>query len=424
MSTASESGQGLVESKGTPTRIRAFHVLILGGLTAFGPLSTDLYLPSLPTVSHDLGATMSQTQITMSATILGLSLGQILIGPISDARGRRWPLLISIVVFVLTSLLCAVAPSVTALTITRFVQGIAGAAGIVLALAIARDLYAGLTLARCISLLMTVNFLAPLIAPVLGGQLLTFTSWHGVFVTLALIGVVALLAVVFGLGETLPADRRQSGRISETLRTFRDLLANRRLVGYALTSSFTAAAGIVYLSSSPFIFQNIYGLSPMTVGFVFGGNALGLAIMAQIGARLVGRVAPQRLLALGVVALVTAGVALFVVVIMGIGLVGVLPPLFVITVSLGLIFPNAASLALATVNPEIAGSASALLGVLQLSVGAILAPLVGIAGTASAAPMAAAIAVFTIAALLAFVVLGRPAQKARAEEHAELDVQP
>jgi DHA1 family bicyclomycin/chloramphenicol resistance-like MFS transporter len=188
-----------IENNPPSPRIRVRHVRILGGLTAFGPLSTDMYLPSLPTVSHDLGATMSQTQMTLTAAILGLSLGQVISGPLSDARGRRLPLIIGIALYSLTSLLCIVAPSVAILSILRFVQGLAGAAGVVIALAIARDLYAGTALARCISLLMMVNFLAPVLAPVLGGQLLTFASWHGVFVALAGIGAVSLLAVTFGI---------------------------------------------------------------------------------------------------------------------------------------------------------------------------------------------------------------------------------
>jgi len=407
--------QRATASKERSTPVRALHVLILGGLTAFGPLSTDMYLPSLPTVSHDLAATMSQTQLTLSAGILGLSLGQILIGPISDARGRRWPLLIGIAVFALTSLLCIAVPNVTALIVVRFVQGVAGAAGIVLSLAIARDLYSGLALARCISLLMMVNFLAPLIAPVLGGQLVTFTSWHGVFLTLALIGVVAFIGVAFGFGETLPVSRRQSGGISATLRAFRDLLLDRRFVGYTLTCSFAAAAGIVYISSSPFILQTMYGLSPMIVSFMFGINALGLTIVAQLNARLIGRVTPHKLLIWGVGAIALAAINLLVVVLSGIGLVGVLLLFFVLTASLGFIFPNATALALATVNAEGAGSASALLGVLQFSLGAVVAPLIGLGGTRTAIPMAVAIASFGIAVLITFVVLCRPARTSAEE---------
>jgi len=401
--------QSVTESKNTLIRVRALHVLILGGLTAFAPLSSDMYLPSLPTVSHDLAATMSQTQLTLIALILGLSLGQVIVGPISDARGRRWPLLIGIAVYAITSLFCIFAPSIEALILLRFVQGVAGAAGIVLALAIARDLYAGIALARCISLLMMVNFLAPMLAPVLGGQLLTFTTWRGVFVTLALLGVVAFLGIAFGLRETLPAERRQSGGISASLRVFRDLLVDRHFVGYALTSSFAFAAGIVYISTSPFIFQNIYGLSPQIISYVFGVNALGLIIMAQVSARLVGRVSPRKLLTWGVAAIVIAGVALFMVVLTGVCLVGILPSLFVMTSSLGIIAPNATALALAKIDAQKAGSASALLGVLQFTIGAVFAPLVGIGGTATAVPMAAFIAAFGIITLLTFIVLCRPA---------------
>lgn len=402
------------ESKDTSSKILARHVFILGGLTAFAPLSTDMYLPSLPTVSRDLGGTMSQAQLTLIACILGLSLGQVIIGPISDALGRRRPLLIGIAAYMLASLLCIVAPSIAVLTVLRFVQGVAGAAGIVIASAIARDLYAGIALARCVSLLMTVTFVAPIVAPVLGGQLLTFTSWRGVFVTLALIGVVALGATAFGLSETLPAGRRNRGGLSASLAVFRKLLMDRRFVGYALTGGFAFAGGITYISVSPFALQNIYGLSPQLFGLLFGVNALGLASMSQVSGRLIGRVSPLRLLTWGVVAIAVAGATLLVVVLSGIGLVGVLLSLFVLVASLGFIAPNSTALALANVNPEMAGSASALLGVLQFSIGSVAGPLVGLGGSTSAVPMAAAIAAFGLASLLTFVVFSRPAQ-ARAQ---------
>jgi DHA1 family bicyclomycin/chloramphenicol resistance-like MFS transporter len=409
-STFSESGQGVTESREAAPRIRARHVLILGALTAFGPLSTDMYLPSLPSVSHDLHAAMSLTQITLTACILGLSIGQVITGPISDRYGRRRPLLIGIALFALISLLCMVAPSVAVLTILRFIQGIAGATGLVLALAIARDLYSGITLARCISLLMTVNFLAPIIAPVLGGQLLRFTSWRGVFVTLALISVVFFLASAFGLDETLEASRRQRGGIATTLRAIRDLLADRRFVGYALSSGFAFTAAIVYISVSPFILENLYGLSPQLFSLVFGVNALGLAGMSQISAKLVNRASPRKLLLWGTVAIAVAAAALLVMVLSGIGLVGVLPALFVITASLGLIAPNATALALADTSSQTAGSASALLGMLQFSIGAIVAPLVGLGGNDTAVPMAAVMAAFSIAAFVVYLVLCRPAR--------------
>ncbi|GHO95501.1 Bcr/CflA family drug resistance efflux transporter [Reticulibacter mediterranei] len=397
-----------VSSKETSTRVKLIHVLILGGLNAFGPLSTDMYLPSLPAISRDLGATMAQTQITLSACILGLALGQVIAGPISDAIGRRRPLLIGIAAYVLASLLCVFAPSVATLTILRFVQGFAGAAGLAIALATASDLYSGVALARCFALLMLVQGISPIVAPVVGSQLLVITSWHGVFVTLALIGVFMLLASAFGLGETLPMQRRQSGGLVATLGAFRDLLLDRRFIGYALSSGFAFAACIVYISVSPFVLQNIYGVSPQIFGLLFGINALGLVIMSQVSGRLVGRIAPQKLLAWGMAAIAIGGVALLVVVLSGIGLVGVLASAFVITGSLGFIMPNITTLALS--DTKAAGSASALLGVLQLALGAITAPLVGLGGTASALPMAAVMAAFAIATLVTFLVLCRPAR--------------
>ncbi|HXF64491.1 MAG TPA: multidrug effflux MFS transporter [Caldilineaceae bacterium] len=408
--------QGAAHAPAVLARVRLLHVLILGGLTALGPLSTDMFLPALPAVSQALSATIAQTQLALSAGILGMALGQALVGPVSDARGRRWPLLIGMAVFAITSLLCVIAPSVGILIALRFVQGVAGATGIVLALAIARDLYAGNTLARCISLLMAINFLAPMVAPVIGGQLLIFTSWRGVFGALALIGVGLLLTVTFGLGETLPTVRRGRGGVSATFRTFGALLADRRFVGYALTSGFAAAAGIIYISSSPFVLQKIYGLSPLSVSYVFGINALGLALMAQVGAKLVGRVSPQTLLAWGVGANVMAGVVLLGVVLNGVGLAGVLAALFVLVASLGLIFPNSAALALAKVEAGIAGSASALLGVLQFTFGAVVAPLVGLAGAVTATPMATFIATFGLAALATFVVLCRASEPLAQEQ--------
>lgn len=204
LSTADAQVDTQKQGEKPSARIRARHVLILGGLGALGPLANDMYVPSLPALSHDLSATTSQAQLTLSAFILGLALGQIVAGPISDARGRRRPLLIGIAVYVLTSLLCAIAPSMAILIPLRFIQGVAGAAGVALALAMVSDLYSGIAQARFFSLLMQINGLAPMLAPLLGGQLLRVTSWHGIFVTLALAAVLLLAVSALGLGETLP----------------------------------------------------------------------------------------------------------------------------------------------------------------------------------------------------------------------------
>ncbi|WP_126631773.1 multidrug effflux MFS transporter [Dictyobacter alpinus] len=388
-------------------RIRPWHIAILGGLGAFGPLATDMYLPSLPMVRHDLGATMAQAQITLSACILGLSLGQVIAGPMSDAQGRRRPLLIGVAAFVVASLLCTFAPTIEILTIFRFIQGIAGAAGISIALAIASDLYTGTALARSFSLLMMVNALAPILAPVIGSQLLNFTSWRGVFIVLTLIGLSFFLATTFGLGETLPVEHRQKGGIAIILQAFRELLTDRRFIGYALSCSLAFATGIIYISVSPFVLQNVYHLSPQIFGLIFGINALGLALVAQTGSRLVDRVTPYKLMYWGIITSVIGGMILLIAVVSDIGFLGVLIACFIITASLGLIAPNATTLALS--GAKAAGSASALLGVLQFSIGAIFAPLVGLAGS-TALPMAIAIATFSLATLLTFVLLCRPAR--------------
>ena len=397
-----------------PRRVQL--VFILGALTAFGPLSIDMYLPALPSLSRDFGTGAAQTQLTLSACLLGLALGQVIAGPISDALGRRRPLLVGLAAYALASLLCVVAPSVYALVALRFIQGFAGAAGIVIARAIVRDLHSGVAAARFFSLLMLVNGLAPILAPIFGGLLLRFTSWRGVFIVLAIIGTLLLIAAATGLGETLPPSRRQSGGVHATITTFRQLLANHSYMGYALSCGLAFAAMFAYISGSTFVLQDIYGLSPQLFSVIFGMNALGLVIVGQVNGRLVGRVSPTRLLVAGLIATATGGVALLSVVTIGgmgamgamgaIGLVGILPSLFVVVSSLGFVLPNATALALSD-HPRVAGSASALLGVLQYSIGAAAAPLVGAFGTGTALPMSVVIATLGCSALVVFVLLVR-----------------
>lgn len=381
-------------------------VLILGALSAFGPLSIDMYLPSLPTLSRDLSASASAAQLTLSACLLGLALGQVIAGPLSDTLGRRRPLLFGLGAYALASLLCAVAPSVNVLIALRLVQGVAGASGIVIARAIVRDRYTGIAAARFFSRLMLVSGIAPIAAPLIGGLLLRFTSWRGVFIVLAIVVTLVLLAAATGLAESLPPDRRQSGELRTTLATFRRLLVDRAFVGYALSCGLAFAAMFSYISGSPFVIQDIYGLSPQAFSLIFGTNALGIGIVGQISGRLVGRVSPRRLLAGGLTATAVGGAALLLMVIGHAGLVGILPALFVVVASIGMVLPNATALALAD-HPRTAGSASALLGVLQFAIGAAAAPLVGVAGPGTALPMALVIALLGISALMTFALLGR-----------------
>lgn len=398
----------------TPSRIRL--ITILGALSAFAPLSIDMYLPALPTLSQDFNASPSEIQLTLSACLLGLAAGQIFAGPISDIMGRRRPLLIGVAAYTLASLLCVIAPSVGLLIALRFVQGAAGAAGIVIARAIVRDLHSGVAVARFFSLLMIVSGLAPILAPIIGAQVLHFTSWHGVFTILAAIGLILLVAVAFGLGETLPPESRQAGSLRVTVATFRRLLADRSFIGFALGCGLAFSAMFAYISGSPYVLQGIYGASPQLFSLIFGMNAFGLMIAGQINGRLVGRVSPLRLLSGGLTVQAIGALALLAVIAGGVGLAGILPALFVVVASLGFVMPNATALALSG-HPRTAGSASALLGVLQYVTGATAAPLVGIAGEMNALPMAIVIAVASVSALTIFMLLGRhprPAEDAAA----------
>lgn len=349
-------------------------------------------------------ASESVIQLTLTACLVGLALGQVIAGPLSDRLGRRRPLLVGVAGYVMASLLCATAPSAPVLVGFRLVQGLAGAAGIVIARAIVRDLYVGSAAARYFSRLILIFGLAPILAPVIGAQLLRFTTWHGIFVTLALVSALLWLGAAVGLPETLPAGRRSGRGLSATLAAFRALLADARFIGYALSAGLAFGAMFAYISGSPFVLQGIYRVSPQTFSLIFATNALGFVIASQVNGSLVGWIPPARLLVAGLITAAAAGIALMLVVLSGgLGLVGMLPPLFFLVSSVGFIVPNATALALSR-RPNAAGTGSALLGVIQSGVGAAGAPLVGVAGIRSALPMAGVIALSASGAILAFVI--------------------
>lgn len=390
---------------------RARLVVIIGALSAFGPLSMDMYLPSLPRLSLELGATPSEGQLTLTACLLGLALGQIICGPMSDTFGRRRPLLAGIAIYALASFACAFAPNVFVLIALRFLQGLAGSAGIVIGRAVVRDIYTGNDIARFFTLSNLVSGLAPILAPIIGGQLLLFTDWHGVFIFLSMIGFGLFLLAGLGLPESLPVERRRSGGVRNTLATFRKLSTDRTLVGYGMSGGLALGAAFAYVAGSPFVLQNIYGVSPQVFSLIFGTNAIGIIVASQVSGRLIGKVPLRRLLSIGLTTSFVGGALLLTSIIFGFGLVTVLPAFFLIVGSLGLIGPNAAALALAD-HPHTAGAASALLGVLQYVFGGIIAPFVGIAGTNNALPMAILVAICTVSASLSFILLTRPTQQA------------
>ncbi|MCO5969876.1 multidrug effflux MFS transporter [Actinoallomurus soli] len=392
----------------TPTRTDRLRLaLILGALSAIGPLSIDMYLPALPKLTHDLSAGASLVQLTLTACLVGLAVGQVVAGPLSDTWGRRRPLLAGVTLYALASLLCAVAPNVPTLIALRLVQGAAGAAAIVIARAVVRDLYDGPEAARFFSLLMLVNGVAPVAAPVVGGQLLRATSWRGVFVLITVIGALMVAATWAGLRETLPPGARHTGGPGSTLRTFAGLFADRVFVGYALSGGLAFAAMFAYISGSPFVVQDIYGLSPQDFSLIFAVNALGIVAAGQVSGRLAGRVPLRTLLAAGLCMSLAGGVALAVAIGTGLGLPGVLPALFLVVAAVGLIMPSSTALALTGRPPAVAGSASALLGLGQFVIGGAAAPLVGVAGSHTAVPMGVVIAALTAAAFLTYLALSR-----------------
>jgi DHA1 family bicyclomycin/chloramphenicol resistance-like MFS transporter len=358
-------------------RARARLALILGGLTAFAPLSIDMYLPGLPALARELSASASAVQLTLTACLAGLAVGQLVAGPLSDRLGRRPPLLAGVGGYTLASVLCAFAPTVWTLGGLRFIQGATGAAGIVIARAIVRDTHEGSALVRFFSMLMLVTGLAPILAPVIGGQVLEVTSWRGIFIVLALIGAVLLAASAIGLAETLPPERRRDGGVRATARTMVGLLRDRHFTGYALAGGFAFGALFTYVSGSPFVLQDIYGASPQAFSAVFALNSVGIVVAGQLNGRLAGRVPALTMLRIGVTTMAVSGCAVFAVVAGGsLPLVALLVPLWVLVASMGLVFPNTIALALAG-HPEVAGSASALIGVLQFTIGAAAAPLAG-----------------------------------------------
>ena len=381
-------------------------IVIIGALSAFGPLSIDMYLPGLPSLQQDLHAQTWEIQLTLTACLLGLAVGQIIAGPLSDAYGRKRPLLIGLFVFMEASLICTMAPTAPVLIMLRFIQGLAGAAGIVIARAIVRDLFSGVAAARFFALTMAINGLAPILAPVIGGQLLNFTNWRGVFVLLTIIGFILLVAAWLGLRETLPREKRRGGGIDATLLTFKGLLLNRIFVGYALSSGLALAAMFAYISGSPFVLEDIYQVSPQIFSLIFATNALGIIASSQASGRMVGIIPARQLLSIGLRGSLIGGILLLVAVILNVGLIGVLPGFFLIVASIGFISPNATALALAD-HPRIAGTASGLMGVLQYVIGAIVSPLVTLGGTGTALPMAFIIAASSFGAFVVFRQLTR-----------------
>jgi len=390
---------------------RLWMAAILGSLVAFGPLSLDMYLPALPIISENMHTSTSMVQLSLTACLVGLSVGQLFAGPISDVRGRRGPLLIGLIIYAISSILCAAAPSIWTFVLLRFIQGLAGAAGIVIARAMVRDMYEGTELTKFFALLMLVNGVAPIAAPIVGGQLLHFTSWEGVFIVLSLIGVVMFVVVMFGLPETLPANRRSKAGLAHTLSTFARLAKDRHFMGYALAQGLVTAAMFAYIAGSPFVFQEIYGVSPAMFSVIFAVNGVGIILASQITGRLAGKIKEIKLFIFGISLATVSGLILLAMILLQGNLFSLLIPLFFVVSSVGIVGATGFSLAMQN-QSQAAGSASALQGLISFISGGLVAPLVGIAGSTTAVPMGVVIAVTTICAVLVNTFLIRSRKSA------------
>lgn len=364
-------------------------VLVLGAMSAMGPLTIDAYLPALPRLSAELGATDAQAQLTITGLLVGLGLGQLLVGPLSDAVGRRRPLLFGLAGHAVMSVLCALAPSVTMLAVTRTLQGLAGAAVAVVAMAMVRDLFTGYRAAQLLSRLILVLGVAPILAPSFGSALLQFTSWRGIFVALAVIAVLLFGLAMIALPETLPVERRLPARLGSSLRSYAALFSDRLFLAMVLVAGLMFATLFAYVAGSPFIMQELYGLSPQQFGLAFSSNAVGLIVLTQVNPLLVRRFGPVRVLMTAVAISTAAAVALLVVASTSAGgLAGLMVALFFVIAPAGLAFPNAPAIALNR-HGEAAGTAAAMLGASQFLVGGFVAPLVGALADGTAVPMAA-----------------------------------
>ena len=379
--------------------------VVLSLLTVFGPISMDLYLPVLPALTRDLGAATSTAQLTVTGCLFGLAAGQLVAGPLSDRFGRRRPLLIGVAAYVLTSVLCAASPTVEALVAARFVQGLAGGVGIVIAQAAGRDLYSGGRLLRYYGRLTVLAGLAAIVGPIIGGQLARITDWRGLFLFLAAIGVLILAACLLVFRETLPAGMRTTGGLAQTGRDMRRLLSDRPFLGAVLVTGFVNAALFAYLSGATFLLQGVYGLSPQGYSYAFGVNSLGFMVFGFAAGRTSERWSERGTLLVGLAMCAAGAGGLLATAALHLPLVAVVLSLVTLVSGVAVTTPPTTSMALAG-YPGMAGTASSFLGVARFAFGGLAAPLVGLGS--GAVPLGLVTVAGAGLAALAYAVAVRP----------------
>jgi DHA1 family bicyclomycin/chloramphenicol resistance-like MFS transporter len=378
-------------------------MLVLGALTAFGPLSIDMYLPSLLTLQQELATSASAVQLTLAAFMAGLGAAQLVYGPLSDRYGRKLPLAVGIVLYVLASAACAFAPSIGWLIALRFFQAMGAASGPVIARAIVRDLYNGREAARVMSLLMLVMGAAPILAPLAGGWVLDVAGWRAIFGVLAVLGALCFVSAHAVLPHTGPPPG-QAPQPGALRRNVRALLSDRRFIAASLTGAFAQAGLFAYISGSPFVLMELHHVPPRAFAWIFGMNAIGLIGASQLNRRLLARHAPGRIIVAATLGTVLVGATLVLLAVTGAGgLAALLPALFLFLSSLGFVLPNATALAMEEHGAR-AGIASSLLGSAQYVVAAGAASLVGLFNDGSMRPMALVMGLSAVAACVAGAV--------------------
>ncbi|WP_400246062.1 Bcr/CflA family multidrug efflux MFS transporter [Niallia sp. JL1B1071] len=380
---------------------------LLGSLSLLGPFTIDTYLPAFPTIVEDFHTSASLVQVSLTTCLLGLGLGQLIIGPMSDVQGRRKPLLIFLGLYLLSSLVCAIAPNISMLIAARFIQGFAAAGGLVISRAVVRDLYSGRELTKFFATLMLIGNLGPIVAPIIGGAILSFANWKVVFLVLTCVGAILTVVVSFKLEETLPTEKRVPSNMKQVVMNFGSLLRDREFAGYAFTQGFTTAGIFAYVSGISFVYQNIYGVSPQVFSLLFGINGVGLIIGTQLVGRL-SRFSEKTFLKSGLALSMSASILLVIAILLHAPLLAVAIPIFLFVTSISIIGTSSFSLAMET-KGHIAGSASALLGLLPFLLGSLTAPLVGIGGEHTAVPMGIIIFASSLLAFLSYYVLVRKA---------------
>ena len=375
-------------------------VVILGGLSAMGPLAIDMYLPSFPAIAREFGVPASAVQLTVAVYFIGLAIGQLFYGPISDRIGRKAPLFFGLTLFMGASIGCAMATSVRSLIVWRGVQALGGCAEMMVARAVVRDRFESRDAMRVLSLLLLVMGLAPILAPIAGGQLVVTFGWRSIFWALAGVAAVQFLAVSMLLDESLPPERRRRDSVREVFGVYATLLQDRTYMAQILSGGLIMAGMFAYIAASPFVFIELFHVAPERYGFFFGTNAIGIIVASQTNVRLAHRANPQTVLRVVLPTVAVAGLALLISAYSGAGgFPGILVPLFVCVASVGFVLPNTTVLAMAP-HPRVAGSASALLGTMQFLLGAGSAALAGALGSGSAVPLAVVVAGCGCSALL------------------------